>query len=119
MANYLLWRESWPTNRNPPPFLRPPELTGVRYQDGIGVGSSQVYQYATGISGAHALAARVLSGDDGAVEDYLNFLRAGSSLYPLDALSQAGVNLRESQPVIEAFAKMGEMVDHIDELTAE
>ena len=83
------------------------------------MGSSQVYQYATGISGAHALAARVLSGDDGAVEDYLNFLRAGSSLYPLDALSQAGVNLRESQPVIEAFAKMGEMVDHIDELTAE
>ena len=78
-----------------------------------------VYQYATGISGAHALAARVLSGEDGAVKDYLNFLRAGSSLYPLDALSQAGVNLRESQPVTEAFAKMGEMVDLIDELTAE
>jgi len=78
-----------------------------------------VYQYATGISGAHALAARVLSGEDGAVEDYLDFLRAGSSRYPLDALSMAGVNLREPQPVKETFAQMGEMVDLLDELTTD
>ncbi len=78
-----------------------------------------VYQYATGISGAHALAARVLSGEDGAVEDYLNFLSTGSSLYPLDALSLAGVNLRETQPVKETFAKMEKMVDVLEELTAE
>ncbi|MEA1979201.1 MAG: oligoendopeptidase F [Chloroflexota bacterium] len=78
-----------------------------------------VYQYATGISGAHALAARVLSGEDGAVEDYLNFLRAGSSRYPLDALSMAGVNLREPQPVKETFAQMGDMVDLLDELSTD
>ena len=78
-----------------------------------------VYQYATGISGAHALAARVLSGEDGAVEDYLNFLSTGSSLYPLDALSLAGVNLRESQPVKETFVTMEEMVDLLEELSAE
>lgn len=78
-----------------------------------------VYQYATGISGAHALAARVLSGEDGAVEDYLNFLRTGSSRYPLDALSLAGVNLRETQPVKETFSKMEEMVDLLEELTAD
>ncbi len=35
------------------------------------------------------------------MEDYLNFLSTGSSRYPLDALSQAGVNLREPQPVKE------------------
>jgi oligoendopeptidase F len=78
-----------------------------------------VYQYATGLSGAHALAARVLSGEDGAVENYLNFLRSGSSLYPLDALSLAGVNLREPQPVKETFAKMEKMVDLLEELTAD
>ncbi|TET38951.1 MAG: oligoendopeptidase F, partial [Anaerolineales bacterium] len=78
-----------------------------------------VYQYATGISGAHALAARVLSGEDGAVEDYLNFLSTGSSLYPLDALSQAGVNLREPGPVRETFATMEKMVDLLEELTAD
>ena len=78
-----------------------------------------VYQYATGISGAHALASRVLSGKDGAVEDYLNFLSTGSSLYPLDALSLAGVNLREPQPVKETFATMEEMVNLLEELTAD
>ncbi|MGB2896518.1 MAG: oligoendopeptidase F [Anaerolineales bacterium] len=78
-----------------------------------------VYQYATGISGAHALAARVLSGKDGAVEDYLSFLRTGSSLYPLDALSLAGVNLREPRPVQETFARMGKMVDLLEELTSD
>ncbi|MEE9513566.1 MAG: oligoendopeptidase F [Anaerolineales bacterium] len=78
-----------------------------------------VYQYATGISGAHALAARILSGEDGAVEDYLNFLSTGSSLYPLDALSLAGVNLRDPQPVKETFATMEEMVDLLEELTAD
>lgn len=78
-----------------------------------------VYQYATGISGAHALAGRVLSGEDGAVEDYLNFLSTGSSLYPLEALSLAGVNLREPQPVKETFTTMEEMVDLLEELTAD
>ena len=45
-----------------------------------------VFQYATGISGAHALARGVLDGAPGAPERYLEFLRPGSSVYPLDAL---------------------------------
>ena len=52
-----------------------------------------VYQYATGISGAHALARGVLAGEEGAAERYLEFLTAGDSLYPLDALRRAGVDL--------------------------
>ena len=42
-----------------------------------------VYQYATGISGAHALSARILRGEPNAVEDYLGFLKSGSSDYAL------------------------------------
>jgi oligoendopeptidase F len=42
-----------------------------------------VYQYATGISGAHALAEGVLSGKPGAAEKYIEFLKAGGSLFPL------------------------------------
>ena len=49
-----------------------------------------VYQYATGISGAHALGNRVLAGEPGAAERYLDFLRAGGSGYPLDLLRDAG-----------------------------
>ncbi|CAG1770577.1 hypothetical protein BAC2_01144, partial [uncultured bacterium] len=52
-----------------------------------------VYQYATGISAAHALAENILSGKAGAVEKYLGFLSAGGSRYPLDVLNLAGGDL--------------------------
>lgn len=76
-----------------------------------------VYAYATGIAGAHALAGRVLRGEPNAVEDYLGFLKAGSSGYPLDVLKRAGVDLSTPQPVEEAFAVMAGYVDRLDQLT--
>ena len=75
-----------------------------------------VYQYATGISGAHALAGRVLSGDPGAAEAYRDFLSAGGSVYALDALEAAGVDLTTPEPVERAFAAMGEVVDRLEGL---
>lgn len=75
-----------------------------------------VYQYATGISGAHALARGVLDGKPGAAESYLNFLRAGSSMYPLDALKMGGVDLTSPAPVEEAFAVMTDAVDRLEKL---
>jgi oligoendopeptidase F len=75
-----------------------------------------VYQYATGISGAHALADRVLSEEPGAAEDYLDFLGAGSSVYPLEALEAAGVDLASPEPVEKAFVFMAGVVDRLEEL---
>ena len=72
-----------------------------------------VFQYATGISAAHALARGVLEGDPGAAERYLSFLKAGSSLYPLDALALAGVDMTSPQPVDRAFGVMADMVDRL------
>lgn len=77
-----------------------------------------VYQYATGISGAHALAGRITRGERGAVQDYLSFLQAGSSAYPLDALKQAGVDLSSPKPVEETFAVMEEYVGRLERLLA-
>ncbi|HEY84145.1 MAG TPA: oligoendopeptidase F [Chloroflexi bacterium] len=75
-----------------------------------------VYQYATGISGAHALAQKVLSGEAGAVDNYLAFLKAGSSLYPLDALKLAGVDLTTPDPVEQTFKVMADLVDRLEQL---
>lgn len=72
-----------------------------------------VYQYATGISGAHALAEGVAAGRPGAAENYLNFLKAGSSMYPLDALRMAGVDLSQPEPVNKAFANLSEIVERL------
>ncbi len=75
-----------------------------------------VYQYATGISGAHALARGVLAGEPGAAERYLDFLRAGGSAYPLDILRQAGVDLTSPEPVEAAFAVLASLVDRLETL---
>jgi oligoendopeptidase F len=75
-----------------------------------------VYQYATGISGANALAKRILEGEDGAVEAYLSFLKAGGSLYPLDALEMAGVDLTTPAAVEVTFGVLDEMVDRLEQL---
>ena len=78
-----------------------------------------VYQYATGISAAHALAEKVLAGTPNAVENYLSFLKAGSSLYPLDALKLAGVDMASSEPVERTFEVLARMVDRLEELIAQ
>src|SRR6266550_5805752 len=58
-----------------------------------------VYKYATGISAAVALSERVLSGEHGSVEVYLNFLRSGGSTFPLEALKIAGVDMATPAPI--------------------
>ncbi len=77
-----------------------------------------VYQYATGISGAHALAKRVLDGEPGAAEAYLEFLKAGGSAYPLDILKKAGVDLSSPEPVEETFAVLAGLVDRLESWSA-
>jgi oligoendopeptidase F len=75
-----------------------------------------VFQYATGISGANALARRILNGTPGAVEDYLSFLKAGDSLYPVDALKLAGVDLTTPAPGEAAFEVLARLVDRLEKL---
>jgi len=75
-----------------------------------------VYQYTTGISGAHALARGMLAGTPGAVENYVAFLKTGNSLYPIDALNLAGVDLTTPKPVESAFAYLAGLVDRLEEL---
>ncbi len=75
-----------------------------------------VYQYATGISAAHALAKGVQEGGQDQVDRYLEFLKAGSSVYPLDALQTAGVDMTSSEPVNKAFEVMADYVDRLEQL---
>ena len=78
-----------------------------------------VYQYATGIAGAHALAYQVLTDESGeAAARYLDFLKAGGSMYPIDALKQAGVDLESPEPVEQAFETLTQVVDRLEEWTA-
>jgi oligoendopeptidase F len=77
-----------------------------------------VYQYATGISAAHALAAPVLQGDAAAVARYLAFLGSGGSLPPIEALRRAGVDMLSPEPVASAFATLAALIERLEALVA-
>ncbi len=72
-----------------------------------------VYQYATGISAAHALVEHVERNGEKAREKYLQFLSSGSSRYPLDLLASAGVDMRKPtavESIIRQFDQSVEML---------
>lgn len=76
-----------------------------------------VYHYGTGISGADALVRRILERSDAqAVNRYLDFLKAGSSLYPLDALKLAGVDLTTPEPIESTFRVLSGLVDALEKI---
>ena len=76
-----------------------------------------VYQYATGISAALALADTVTQGGTKERDAYLAFLKSGNSKYPIETLKVAGVDMRSPAPVKAAIKKFGNLVQQLDELT--
>ncbi len=75
-----------------------------------------VYKYATGISAAVALSQRVLSGEPGAVEAYLNFLRSGGSKFPLETLRAAGVDMTTPAPIESTLRLFERRLDELEAL---
>jgi oligoendopeptidase F len=75
-----------------------------------------VYKYATGISAAVALSERVVSGEPGSVDAYLNFLRSGGSKFPLETLKAAGVDMTTSAPVESTLRLFERRLSELEEL---
>jgi oligoendopeptidase F len=75
-----------------------------------------VYQYATGFAASEALASKVKSEGQQAVEKYLNFLKSGSSDYPINVLEKAGVNMNSVDPVLAVTNKMTQLIDELEKL---
>jgi len=76
-----------------------------------------VYKYATGISAAMALAQMVLHGNEAEKERYLQFLRSGGSLYPLQSLQQAGVDMSQPEPIKLALQTFRGLLYEFEKLT--
>ncbi|HZJ99980.1 MAG TPA: oligoendopeptidase F [Tissierellaceae bacterium] len=75
-----------------------------------------VFQYATGFSAAVALSKNILEEGEAAVARYLEFLKSGSSDYPINVLKKAGVDMTTEEPVNNAMKLFRELVDQLDEL---
>ncbi|MCA0983798.1 oligoendopeptidase F [Halobacillus yeomjeoni] len=75
-----------------------------------------VYQYSTGYAAATALADQILTEGDAAVDRYKNFLKAGSSDYPIEVLKRAGVDMTSKDPINAALDVFEEKLKEMEDL---
>lgn len=75
-----------------------------------------VYKYATGFASAIHLATQILDGDQETLHSYLEFLKSGSSDYPLELLKKTGVDLTTPYPIENSLRKFGDLVEEFSKL---
>ncbi|RYL90265.1 oligoendopeptidase F [Sporolactobacillus sp. THM19-2] len=75
-----------------------------------------VYQYATGYSAASALSSQILNEGAPAVSRYKDYLKSGSSDYPIEVLKKAGVDMTDPRPIQQAMDHFAKVLDETESL---
>ena len=75
-----------------------------------------VYQYATGFAAATTLSQRIEDDDPAHTEAYLNFLKSGSSAYPIETMQKAGVDMTQREYLEKAFKVFEERLNELEKL---
>jgi len=75
-----------------------------------------VYQYSTSFTASISLAEKVMSGDQNALKNYMKFLSAGGSDYPIEILKNAGIDMTTSEPFEKTTAAMNKVMDEIEKI---
>ena len=75
-----------------------------------------VYQYATGLSAAAAIVTDILNDKEKAKENYLKFLTLGGSMYPIDELKVAGVDMTKPEVIEKAIKMFNDIIDEFKEV---
>ena len=78
-----------------------------------------VYQYATGMAAATALADKILHGTPEDLEAYLNYLRAGRSDKPIEVMKKAGVDMTQTQYLYDAMNVFEQRLEQLEALLNE
>ena len=78
--------------------------------------SFYVYKYATGITAAIAIAGRILSDGQPAVERYFNFLKGGCSADPVSLLKGAGADLTDKETFAAAMKEFESALAEFEQL---
>lgn len=73
------------------------------------------FTYSAGLSLACAVAEKIRAEGQPAVERWLNTLRAGGSKYPLELAAMAGVDMTSPEPLKNAMALFGRLVDELEQ----
>jgi len=75
-----------------------------------------VYKYATGFSAAAAITTKILSGNENAQENYIEFLKSGESNHPIELLKIAGVDMGTSEPIELAMKTFKNLVEEFEKI---
>lgn len=75
-----------------------------------------VYKYAIGLSAACYIVDSILNNKPNALENYLKFLKTGGSMYPIDELKVAGVDVTKSEVVESAIKMFDEVMNQFEAL---
>ena len=75
-----------------------------------------VYRYADSYCAAAAIARRILQHEPGATEQWLKFLKAGNSMYAIDMLKIAGVDMTTPRPIEEAMALFEQLLNQLEKI---
>ena len=70
-----------------------------------------VYKYATSLSASCYIVNSILDGKKGALESYLNFLKTGGSMYPVDELKLAGVDMTNPEVIESAISMFKDVIE--------
>ncbi|WP_202944081.1 oligoendopeptidase F [Caldicellulosiruptor hydrothermalis] len=72
-----------------------------------------VYKYATSMAAANEVVKNIEKGD---TAKYIEFLKAGSSDYPINVLKKAGVDMTSTKPVDNLLTYFGQLVDEMEKI---
>ena len=75
-----------------------------------------VFQYATGFAAATFLAEKVVHGSTEDRQKYLEYLKAGSSAYPLEVIAKAGVDMESTDYLDAAFELFENRLSELEKL---
>ncbi len=75
-----------------------------------------VYQYATSYAASQMLSQKIMSGDKVARAAYMDFIKTGSSAYPIDILKKAGVDMTTTAPFDNTIKVFSDLVDQFEKL---
>lgn len=75
-----------------------------------------VFQYATSLAASSMLVEPVLQEEEGAIERYLELLRAGGSDDPYELLKRAGVDMATTEPYEALDRRMNAIMDEMEQI---
>ena len=75
-----------------------------------------VYKYSTGISSAIAIASKILKGEPGIVEKYIEMLKQGRTKSSIDLLKMVDVDLESTKPYEDAIDFFEEKMNELENL---